>query len=131
MSGITEIKTLLSEMTPELLDGEYVFVTLEVSQYGDGVELEPVAMCLEEEGMSLTVPRARAEAAGLAFDGVFRQISLGVNSSLEAIGLTAAIAAALTREHIAANVVAGRYHDHLFVPADRATDALAALESAS
>jgi hypothetical protein len=46
------------------------------------------------------------------------------------VGLTAAFAAALTREGISANVVAAFHHDHIFVPerdADRAMEALRAL----
>ena len=55
---------------------------------------------------------------------MFRRITLGVRSSLEAVGLTAAVAAALTDAGISANVVAAFHHDHVFVPADRAEAAL-------
>lgn len=127
MSGITDLDVLLAQMTPELRDGEYVFVTLEGEAYGAGAALEPIASYREDEGLSLIVQRERAESAGLAFEGVFRLISLRIHSSLEAVGLTAAIAAVLTEENISANVVAGRYHDHLFVPESRADDAMAAL----
>lgn len=51
------------------------------------------------------------------------------NSTLESIGLTATVAAALTGAGISANVVAGYAHDHLFVPHDRADEAVAALAS--
>jgi hypothetical protein len=50
-----------------------------------------------------------------------------MHSSLEAVGLTAAVATALAARGIAANVIAGARHDHVFVPAARADDALAAL----
>jgi hypothetical protein len=45
------------------------------------------------------------------------------------VGLTAAFAAALAREGISCNVIAGLHHDHLFVPWDRRDDALRALEA--
>jgi hypothetical protein len=50
-----------------------------------------------------------------------------VHSALGGVGLTAAVAAALARQGIACNVVAGFHHDHLFVPWQRAEDALEAL----
>jgi hypothetical protein len=56
-------------------------------------------------------------------------ITLRVHSSLAAVGLTAAVAAALSDHGISANVVAAYCHDHIFVPADRAEEALAALRS--
>ncbi|MDT7624031.1 MAG: uncharacterized protein QOF99_4932, partial [Pseudonocardiales bacterium] len=39
----------------------------------------------------------------------------------------AAVSAQLATGGISCNVVAGYHHDHLFVPADRAADALALL----
>jgi hypothetical protein len=47
-----------------------------------------------------------------------------VHSSLEAVGLTAAVAAVLAAAGISANLVAAFHHDHVFVPADRAGEAL-------
>ena len=63
------------------------------------------------------------------YEGLFRCISLGVESSLEAVGLTACISTALTRHHICANVIAGYYHDHFFVPRDRASEAMRVINS--
>jgi hypothetical protein len=51
-----------------------------------------------------------------------------VHSALDAVGLTAAFAAALTDEGVSANVVAGFFHDHLFVPEDRRHDAMQTLQ---
>jgi hypothetical protein len=50
-----------------------------------------------------------------------------VHSSLEAVGLTAAFATALSREGISCNVLAGHHHDHILVAtadAERAMDVL-------
>lgn len=60
-----------------------------------------------------------------------RQITLTVHSSLDAVGLTAAFATELTRHGISANVVAGYYHDHIFVAEKDAERAVAALEALS
>ena len=54
-----------------------------------------------------------------------------MHSSLHAVGLTAAVAAELSRNFISANVVAGFYHDHVLVPSDQAEEALKHLENLS
>lgn len=82
-----------------------------------------IATFREEEGVSAIVP------AELAADGepVFARITLMVRSDLEGVGLTAAVSGALADVGIACNMVAALHHDHAFVPADRAGDALAIL----
>lgn len=50
-----------------------------------------------------------------------------MHSSLEAVGLTAAVAARLAEPGISANVVAGFFHDHVFVPWARREEAVEAL----
>ena len=57
-------------------------------------------------------------------------ITLTVHSSLEGVGLTAAVSRALAEADISCNVVAAFHHDHLFVPlkdADRAMKVLRTL----
>lgn len=129
MTAITDLDALLAGMEPVLCVAAYVFVTLPEAAYGDGAELEPLGCFQEAEGLTLIVPQAKADAAGIAYDGVYRAITLRVHSSLSAVGLTAAVAASLTEHAISANVVAAFYHDHIFVPAERAAEALAALNT--
>lgn len=131
MSGVSDLDALLARMQPALHDDEFAFVTLPGQRYGAQAQLEPVASVAEREGLTLVVPRARAEAADLQFHGLYRMITLNVHSSLSAVGLTAAVSDALTQRGVSANVIAGFYHDHIFVPASRAAEALAALKSLS
>ncbi|ELV8625418.1 ACT domain-containing protein [Vibrio cidicii] len=128
MSAITDLDLLLKSMSPKLLDGEYVFCCVD-GPLADHLHLEPMATFLEQEGLTLVVPRDKAELGGLTFDGTFRLITLTVHSSLQAVGLTAAFASQLAKHGISANVVAGYYHDHIFVPQEKAHAALQALES--
>ena len=58
-------------------------------------------------------------------------ITLNVHSALDAVGFLAAVATALSERGIGVNPVAGYYHDHLFIPADRAEEAMAVLEGLS
>jgi len=127
LSGERDLQRLLAELAPTLGEIEYAFVSRPDARYGDGAEFEPVAACREAEGWTLVVPRAVADRHGLDYTGAFRCISLGVHSSLHAVGLTAAVAARLTEHDISANVIAGFHHDHIFVPAERARDALTLL----
>lgn len=127
MTGETNLTTLLASMKPRLLDGEYVFVTIAGARYGDLAELEPLASYQESEGLTLVLTRDAADGADLQYEGAFRGITLSVHSSLEAVGLTAAVSTRLTERGISANVIAAYYHDHIFVQADKAQPALDAL----
>lgn len=118
-------------MEPVLREGEFVFVTFPDSVYGAHAELNPIAAFAEDEGLTLIVPREHADAAGRDYDGVFRMVTLNVHSSLAAVGLTAAAAEILASRGISTNVVAAFYHDHVFVPVERADEALLALKRLS
>lgn len=128
MSGETSLEKLLAGMAPELEDEDYVFCTFQRAVYGDLGHLEPIAAIAEKEGLTLVIPRSSADRNGLSYDSVFRRVSLGVHSSLDAVGLTAALAGKLGQQGICANVIAGYYHDHIFVPRDLAEHALQALQ---
>ena len=127
MSGITDLKKLLGSMSPELLADEYVFCTVPNGKYGDFSELSPLSVFFENEGMTLVVQRENAELSGLEYQGLFRCITLTVHSSLEAVGLTAAVSTKLSKHNISANIIAAYYHDHVFVPAILAEKALLVL----
>ena len=129
MSGETDLKKLLKSMRPELNAGEYVFCALDSStQLAD---VAPLGFFREWEGMTVILPRADADKAGLSYAGTFAWITLTVHSSLEAVGLTAAFSRALTEAGISCNVVAAFYHDHIFVPVADAERALAVLRTLS
>lgn len=126
MTGETELAKLLASMRPELHDEVFVFAT--TSEPLNAEALNPRLRFEEEEGTTLIVTRAAAEAHGLAYEFPCRMITLKVHSSLEAVGFIAAIATRLAAHSMGVNPVAGFFHDHLFVPEDRAEEALAALK---
>ena len=127
MSGEKDLEKLLKSMSPGIMDGEFVFCTFADAHYGDYRELEPVAAVAEAEGLTLVVPRSKADERNLDYESVFKGITLMVHSSLDAVGLTAAFSNKLTEHGISANVVAGFYHDHIFVQQDLAEKAIDAL----
>jgi len=125
---ILDLGALLSSMEPRLHDGEFRYCTVPPgTAVPDGCH--PVVTVTEPEGTTLVLRSAEADKAGLAGDFRCSWITLTVNSALEAVGLTAAVAAALGRDEIPCNVVAGFHHDHLFVPVERAAAAINALRA--
>lgn len=130
MTAITNLETLLKTMSPELVEGNYVFCTVK-GPLSDYASLNPIATVQEKEGLTLILEELVAINAKLDFDGVYSLISLTVHSSLDAVGLTAAFATKLTSHGISANVIAGYYHDHIFVQKKKTNDALAALNELS
>ena len=124
---MTDLGELLGSMSPVLNGGSYVFVR----GAGDAGVEDAIVTVAEPEGRTLVLPRERAETLGLPYGFVSSWITLQVHSSLEAVGLTAAVATALTEAGISANVVAGYYHDHVFVPEDRRDDAMRVLQELS
>ncbi|RUU87139.1 ACT domain-containing protein [Mesorhizobium sp. M7A.F.Ca.MR.176.00.0.0] len=123
MTGETDLKTLLASMTPELLAGTYVFATL-APGVAQPEGLEPVMIFREREGVTLIVDEEKAIAAALTASFRCRMVTLNIHSSLEAVGFLAAITARLAAAGMGVNPVSAFYHDHLFVPADRAEEAL-------
>ncbi|VVP87176.1 ACT domain-containing protein [Pseudomonas fluorescens] len=113
MAGETSLATLLRSMSPQLNVGEYVFCTLRDGNLPAGLEI--IGSFREQEGLTVILERAHAEKAGFSFDYLAAWITLNVHSALAAVGLTAAFASALGQAGISCNVVAGYYHDHLFV----------------
>lgn len=128
MTAITDLNQLLAGLSPRLELGEYTFCSVPEDETLPAW-LEPLATIREPEGLSVVISVEAAARAGLDGAGAFRMISLRVMSSLNAVGLTAAVAHALAKKEISANVVAGYHHDYIFVPAEHADAALAALES--
>lgn len=125
MAAITDLDHLLSSLRPEVRGGEFVFCSVPALAVAT---FDAEATVVETEGVSVVLRREAADDAGLAYDFVASWITLTVNSSLEAVGLTATVAARLAAEGISCNVIAGFYHDHLLVPADRCAEALGALQ---
>ena len=127
VSAITELDELLKSMAPELVESEFMFCKVAGSLIAYA-SLNPVATFVEAEGLTLVLEKGLAQKAALQFEGIFRQITLTVHSSLEAVGLTAAVARKLADKGISANVIAAYYHDHILVQSSKAEFALSALQ---
>lgn len=128
MSGLTDIQSMLKALDLKLDPADYVFCSLSEQEKHKQSSLSPIATFVEDEGLTLVLPKAQAIESQLVYEGCFKRISLGVHSSLNAVGLTAAISTRLTEHGISANIIAAYYHDHVFVPSHLASEAMQALK---
>jgi len=113
MAGEKDLQTLLKSIKPEHNLGEYVFCE---TAGLENINLEEIEMLFrEKEGITLILKKSIADQLNLDYSFIASWITLTVHSSLEAVGLTAAFSKALADNDISCNVVAGFYHDHIFV----------------
>ncbi|MDQ3263252.1 MAG: ACT domain-containing protein [Myxococcota bacterium] len=123
LSGEKNLRALLRSMRPALLEGTYAYVSVPKDQ-PIPARLSPVMSFREPEGWSLLLEQKEAVTSGLVATYLCRGISLNVHSSLYAVGFLAVIAERLAKATISINIASAYYRDYIFVPMDRAEDAL-------
>lgn len=122
-----ELQRLLADLSPRLSERIYAFAT--TAKLEDiPAQASIVGTFMEDEGLTIVGAVDEADFAGLSQNGGWAKISLGVNSSLTAVGLTARISSALADQGISANVIAAFFHDHIFVPWEKRHQAMNVLE---
>jgi hypothetical protein len=125
MSGETNLAILLRSMNPILQANEYVFCSLdEKVNESNWLQLNPIGMFREKEGLTLILNRDQADNANILYTSIFKLITLSVHSSLDAVGFLATITSKLAEKGISVNPISAYYHDHLFVPASRVTEVM-------
>lgn len=117
MVGETDLPKILRTLQPVHNPGEYAFCRVEsLGKVLDTVKPEQVLFSFnEEEGTTIVLEKRLADRFQLEYSYVASWITLTANSSLMAVGLTAAFSAALANNGVSCNVVAANFHDHLFV----------------
>jgi hypothetical protein len=129
MAGEKNLIQLIKGMSPHLNDGEYVFSTVEESTQIKRADI--LCEFKEREGVTIILERTKAEELNLDYNYVASWITLKVHSSLEAVGLTALFSTKLAEHDISCNVIAGYYHDHIFVDVKNSKKAMLVLQSLS
>lgn len=129
MKGEKDLQKLIREMEPVLNSGEYVFVV--VPNFDKILREDTLFEFKESEGITLILEKNKADTLQLSYSFICSWITLKIHSSLEAVGLTAAFSKALTAHNISCNVVAGFYHDHIFVDTKHAQKAITVLKNLS
>ena len=126
MAGETDLATIIGSLTVGRRPEPVTVCTVdEAVAVGDGV----LAVLAEAEATTVVATVATAEQRGWPVEWMAAWLTIEVHTSLDAVGLTAALSAALAERAIPCNVLAGYHHDHLLVPLDRADDAVAAIEA--
>jgi len=121
--AIRDLEQLLANLSVRRRPGRWCFVSGAATPVGMTV----AATVVEDEGTTAVIAVDDAEDLGIEPGFVAAWLTLEVNSALDAVGLTAAVATALADAGISCNVLAGYHHDHLLVPEGRAADAVAAI----
>ncbi len=120
---VKDTDAMIRGMAPARATGSYVFCTTAQPPVNE-LATQAIATVREAEGLTLILPLEVAKDAGFDTSLPMAQITLHVHSALDGVGLTAAVASALAERGIPCNIVAGYHHDHAFVPADQADEAL-------
>lgn len=123
--GETDLATMLAGLGATRRNGTFTYVAMAAPS----ARLQARAHAMVDEGhhVSLVVPVEVARDAGLPVPIELAWLTISVQSSLAAVGLTAAFSRMLGDLGIPCNVLAGHDHDHVLVPVDRVKEALAAL----
>ncbi|MGN2252445.1 ACT domain-containing protein [Frateuria sp. GZRe12] len=124
--GGTDLRALLAGLSPRLhpTPRRFLFVSHDKAL---ARMHEALMMFREDEGVTLIVDHDLEGTELVADRLLWAQITLGVESSLDAVGMMAAVSAALAARDISCNPVSAFLHDHVFVPWNRREDALDAL----
>ncbi|KAG9613323.1 hypothetical protein KCU86_g1385, partial [Aureobasidium melanogenum] len=115
---------LLATLTATLHPQTYVFAVLAESKIPPFSEVEMLFREAKAEGITVITTQEYAETHGLEYTFPCRKITLDVTSSLDAVGFIAVVATRLAAAGMGVNPISGFYHDHLFVPLGRESDAL-------
>tara|TARA_Y200000002_G_scaffold383267_1_gene404614 strand:- start:8599 stop:9003 length:405 start_codon:yes stop_codon:yes gene_type:complete len=113
IDGESDLNKLIKGLSPKLNDGEYVFTSIKNIKLLNTSEV--ICTFKEKEGLTLVLERSRADELGLKYNFIASWITLEVHSSLNAVGLTSLVTTELANNEISCNVIAGYYHDHIFV----------------
>ena len=148
--GETSLATLLSTLSITLHPEIYVFATLPSSAFDSPsvfpIPFSDILLLFREPSTSSTAQPHSASGIetitlilrqatltqhpdhGIEYTYPCRMLTCNVHSSLPAVGFMATLSVKLAERSISVNPVAGYFHDHLFIPVERAEEAVEVLQ---
>jgi uncharacterized protein len=128
MSGQINLSTVLQSLQISCDDIKYGFASVkEIPQDLDSDEV--LGTFKENEGLTIFATKRYFEANKIPHDGPYAKLTMEVHTALALVGFTAAFSRVLTEYGISANVIAGYFHDHVFVQYDLRQKAIDAINS--
>ena len=109
MAGETNLDELIRSLSAVLIEGVFVFVTIQSGQVPK--DIAPRMIFEETEGTTLIMLKSDAEAHSMSYEFPCRMITLNIHSSLEAVGFMARIASELAKHDMGVNPISGFFHD--------------------
>lgn len=125
-TGENNLKKLIQNMDAKIHNTEFVFCTVPHNRIKE-IKLDAICEFNEAEGVTLIVAKNKAKEKGLSYQFACKMITLKIHSDLNAIGFLAAVTDAFAEKNIPVNAVSAYFHDHLFVPTDKAEEAMLVL----
>ena len=113
MTGQTNLSEVLKSLQVSCDGVEYGFASVKDKHINFCDDI--LGTFKENEGLTIIASKAYFEAKNIKFEGPYAKLTIEVHTSLELVGLTAVLAKKLAENQISANVVAGYYHDYIFV----------------
>mgnify|MGYP001570329292 FL=1 len=113
MTGQTNLSEVLKSMQVSCDNIEYGFASVKDKQVN--FDEQVLGTFKENEGLTVIAQKEYLETNNIQYEGPYAKLTIEIHTSLELVGLTAVLAKKLAENQISANVVAGYFHDHIFV----------------
>jgi uncharacterized protein len=114
MSGQKNLAEVIKSLKASCDNIEYGFAAVQNNK----ISIDDQVFCTvkENEGFTIIADKKYFETNGIKYDCPFAKLTIETHTSLDLIGLTAVLSKKLADNNIPANIIAGYYHDHIFVP---------------
>lgn len=112
MSGQTNLSKALNSLHVSCDEVQYGFATIKDNTI---LPKQIIGTFQEKEGLTVIAPIESFKQSEILFEGPYARLTIEVHTSLDLVGFTAVFASKLAENNISANVVAGYFHDHIFV----------------